>query len=440
MFWIVVCIFFIYVGFYVYHNKIAFYVEDRNNSGTLHEFISNNYHNVTGSDVTIQVRLVASLATITCLLIALTLELHLAALLVSRLLSLELSIAFMGLAALVAAYAAVGGFRAVVITDIFQSSFLALAIVLFFIVAYLNADSPPVTPYGDAFGGAGHFFKGAGWYNALSIVVIGFGWFLVTMDTWQRNCAARSIDKSLKGAMIGCGLMVLAVVMWTYVGIYDRLAIFPSLEGAALQAHSGGYNPFLDFFYFMPLEQGIWKLFGGLIALALVLAGLSTTDTFLTVCGHSLVSDILIGVKKRSSFGDLTPEQSLAFTTLGRAIIVGMGIAVIIVWFIFAHLQILYDPLTLFFVAYSVQYALLCPVIFAMRRNKLPAKAAMWSIGLGILTSLFFGLGSAIRLAAGGGPIMGFAPEVWLALTPVMTVIVGGLVLLLAGLKATAAE
>jgi Na+/proline symporter len=162
----------------------------------------------------------------------------------------------------------------------------------------------------------------------------------------------------------------------------------------------------------------------GVLAFSLVMAALSTADTFLMVCGHSFVSDLIVGIGRKSNFGNLTNNISFALSNIARGVIVSMTIFLVLLWILLNQLQLLQDPLTLFFIAYSVQWALLAPIIFAATKKKRSANIVFISIGAGIVTALLVGFGSAFTLYAGQETIFGLSTLGWLALTPFVTFLV----------------
>ncbi len=426
MLWISVCLALLPVAFFIFGPYFKTYIEDRANTGTIHEYLSNSFSRFKGDPVAKNVRLTASLATIICLLLAIVVEIHLAATILAPTLNINLGLAFVVLIVLIGFCTALSGYRSVILTDVIQAILLLISLaILVLIVVRLNL---PWLPYSKAYNsGIQNCFWDTGWHNIISIVVIGFGWLLVTMDSWQRTSASRSINLSKKGAVIGTAILIGFVIFYSGLGLYDRLAILPSLSQEQVGQHSQGLNPITDFFLLAGKTDLTTRILFGFTTLAFIMAALSTANTFLNVCAHSLVSDVMIGVKKRASFGDLTETEKEAFANIGRAVTIGMCLFVMGIWMLFARLGLLNDPITLFFVAYSVQFSLLVPVMYSVKKTKDHPGSALVSIWAGIIASLVCGLKSAIVLqtVAPGAQMPSFlrlTVDQWLALTPLVTI------------------
>lgn len=415
-------------GFLWFAPTMKAYVEDGTNSGTLHEFLSISYAGKTDQKSAVLLRLIASTATIICLLFALTLELHLVSLIFLQFMKFDQLLLITIMTALICAYAAIGGYRAVVVTDIVQA-FLHLAAIAAIVYLVFFNKILPISSYGSLYelNLKGVLFD-VGWCNIVSMIVLGFGWFLVAMDNWQRSSATRSIDLSKGGVILGSILLSMAIIFWVFVGVYDNLAIRQYVETAGIvQQHSGGLNPISDLFILADVDNISFII--SMIAVGLVMAALSTADTFLMVCGHSLVSDIMIGIGKKASFGSITDDESKAFTNIGRAVIVMMGLMILLLWKILGKFNLLGDPLTLFYIAYTIQFSLLAPLVFLKAKKRPSANAAILALIAGITVSLCMGISSAMALQRGVMEFASIRPDQWLALTPVVTVITGSSIL-----------
>ena len=174
------------IGFYYYLPRFKAYIEDPSTSGTVHEYLALAYSSGPDDRYAHRLRFAASLATVTCLLLAMAFEIQLGAALASALLGLPLIPIFFAFISLMAIYTAAGGFRTVVWTDAVQSAALILgAVGMLVLCRHLQ------TEYGIT-RGAAHNSLDIGIYNIIGILVVGSGWFLVGMDNWQRTSASRS--------------------------------------------------------------------------------------------------------------------------------------------------------------------------------------------------------------------------------------------------------
>jgi Na+/proline symporter len=246
------------------------------------------------------------------------------------------------------------------------------------------------------------------------------------MDTWQRACAARSAQTAVDGMKWGTVGLLLGIAAFGSIGIYDHLVLMPSLGGSP--AFSGGLNPLTDLYLLEPTLSSFEAALLGFVAVAFVMAGMSTADTFLVVCGHSFVSDLLVGFGKGAKFGELTDRESRFFTGIGRATIVVMGVAVISMFFILSWLDLLGNPLALFYLAYSIQFALLAPMIASIWNRKPPAWVALVALVVGIVIALIWGFGFAIAGRAGVVEFNSMTLEELVYLAPVPTMLGGFLI------------
>jgi hypothetical protein len=165
----------------------------------------------------------------------------------------------------------------------------------------------------------------------------------------------------------------------------------------------------------------------------LIFAAISTTNTFLTVCSHSFTTDVLVGSLANRSFADLSDRENILYVGIGRAVIIGITVIVLICGVVLMLGGLLKDPLSFFFIAYSVQFALLAPMIFAAlpaTRRPTPI-GALTSIVTGFVTALIVGFGAWYLVQIEADPILGLPPSDWITLTPVVTLVLGSLPLLL---------
>ena len=347
-FWVAITILLLIIGYYIFGKHFKSYVEDRKNSGSLHDFIAGLYTKE-GNESYIKLRYFTSFVTVLTLILAIVLELHIASTLFDTVFKTNsIGTTFVVLTALIALYSCLGGFRTVVDTDILQSLFLILAIIAGFYFVF-TFEAKPITSFQ-----LNTIFSGAGWANSLGISFLGFGWLLITMDTWQRNCASRSIDTSMKGVIIAGLIMTLFVILFALFGTYVKDAIEPILSSNNVKTSSGlmAFNDFLQIEQFV--TPSLLKMAIGIIFIGLIMAAISTADTFLVVLSHSITTDLLIS-KTKPNLGELNEKQNVFYGTIGRASIVIVTFVIIGVWELLNYFKLLGDPLNLFYVSYSVQ-------------------------------------------------------------------------------------
>ena len=307
LFWFMVNLVLNVVAYLVFMPAFRAYIEDPQNSGTIHEFLSTTFAGSVDQPYSRRIRLVASATTILGLLFAIVFELHLATDILTRVLELDSVVIFVLLTALICIYSGIGGFHTLIFTDVVQSVAMivgTLAVIPIFWSLYGGSTAVSLAT---AYPPNVHAFN-IGWPSILGICVIGSGWFLVAMDQWQRTCATRSSKRTRAGMVWYLVSISGFAVVYGLMGMYDKAAILPSLPQPFAAQHSNGANPLTDFFLAVHLSHIPTYVFA-LVAIAL-LAAMSTANTLLIVCGHSFVSDLLIGTmpddlsKRRGFRGD----------------------------------------------------------------------------------------------------------------------------------------
>ena len=103
---------------------------------------------------------------------------------------------------------------------------------------------------------------------------------------------------------------------------------------------------------------------------------------------------------------------------IARAVIVTMGVLVMLAFLLFRWLGLLANPLALFYLAYSIQFALLAPVVATLMKRK-PASSWVLAALLGaIVVSVGWGFGFALAGKAGVQEFMGLLVDEWIYLAP----------------------
>lgn len=280
-----------------------------------------------------------------------------------------------------------------------------------------------------------------GWANIVSIMVVATGWFWVTMDTWQRACASRSAKISGIGFAWYTGFIILFGLIFAYIGIFDANCLKPTLVGEALSSHRGEANPIYDLFLLDgAAKAGMGTTLLAAIAVGLWMAAMSTADTFLTVATSSLVQDALLVRKEPDPDPEQEKGRQLALVGLSRALMIGLGVGLLGIWIVLHLSGVLVDVSSFFFVVYGVQFALMAPVIltFIKRDRRPPCQAVTRAVIVGVVVSLLVGFGSwGYMKATGDSSILGIKGSEWMTLTPVVTSLVGLLLLLPSMRRAT---
>lgn len=377
--WIVIGVMIEIFVFLKFAPALKSYVNDDTNSGSIHEFVAEAFCASPTDASARRLRLVASAVTVSGLLLAIVLEAYLAAELIAVATPLSVPVIYVGIITIIAIYAAFGGFPSVIFTDMLQTVMMVFGLLALAGVALWFG--PPIGSYYGEFPPifSSHFFD-LGWPSIISIIVICSGWFLVTMDTWQRNCASRSIDTSRLGIIWGGFILIVFIFMYGLIGLYVKLAVVPAQPAEVAGQLSDGLNPLADLFLLGNVSASpILLILMGIVGVGFLMAAISSVDTFLIVASHSFVSDAIVGVYRGQRFGHLDDEENRFLTRLGRLTIIWMAVGALAIGILLDYVQVFSNPLDLFFAAYSLQFALLPPVIVGLWGGTLlPSSMPRW--------------------------------------------------------------
>jgi Na+/proline symporter len=218
-------------------------------------------------------------------------------------------------------------------------------------------------------------------------------------------------------------LFAIAFAFW---GAFDHTVLPIIIGPASNNMIQGDQNPLLDI-SLLSVHSAISPYLVAFIISGLVFASISTTNTFLNVCSHSFTSDILVGSLANKSLANLQPAENSFYVRVARITIIGLVLLIFTCFVVLTTSGLLADPLSFFFIAYSVQFALLAPMIMSAlpRRWRPSSTAALWSLYLGFATALVIGFGMWLLIQTGDKPILSLAPSDWLTLAPVVTIGLG---------------
>jgi Na+/proline symporter len=411
------------VGYRLFFHRFRSYIEDHSNSGTIHDYLSSMYAAGGSYRSAAAIRLSASVVTVLGLLFAIVFELNLAVDLINPstyLKRVTIFIIFVGIICLFTVY---GGFKTLITSGICQSILLSAAALSLFLVMLFNGGGDIPVSFTDL--RPNQLFS-IGWPTIVGICIIGPGWLLVTMDQWQRVCASRSYDTSKRGVMIYLPIISCFAIVFGLWGMYDKSILASSLVGALQSQHSGGANPLADILLLSSLN--IPTIVINFIVCGLIAAGLSTANTLLNVSSHSLTTDVLLVSLGRKSLHLIDEKESRTFITRGKAIVIALGVAVVLSFAFLQSWGLLSEALIFFFITYSIQVALLAPMVMTWFDTKYrpSANAALISIAIGLSVTLIVGFGSWLMLLLKQTePILSLSPSDWLTLTPVITFLIG---------------
>lgn len=415
------------IVYFSYLPRFQSYIEDRRNVGSVHEYISIAYLRPSGGESS-PLRLLTSISTVLGLLVALVLEMYLAATLLNATLGISVPNIMVGMIILISLYTALSGFWSVVVTDVVQALIQVVAFIA--LVCFFVGFTGAFKGYEEHYSlDPSMMLADFGWAGTLSIFVIVAAFYLVTMDTWQRSAATRSFETTKWGMITSTILVFLSNGVFVGLGMFDNLFIQTNFQSFGGLEHSAGNNPLADLFLLGALDNGMVDFALGIIAIALLMAAISTADTLLIVCGHSFVSDAIIGAAWGETYGSLNPTENRTAVSLARSTVVIVGLLVIATWKFLEWVGALFDPLTLFFISYSLQYVLLAPVLFSKLTDRPSSSAALAAVMGGLLASLVSGFGGFVASAHGIESVVGLGPSEWTQLSPVFTAFAGILVL-----------
>ncbi len=414
------------IGFLLLLRHFKPYIENTKNNGTIHDYLASAYGTDPHSAEAARIRLSASVVTIVCLTLAMVFELSLAVSLLHPTSAVGAIYLFGTLAAFIAFFTAYGGFRTLVVSDVTNALILSAGVcaLLYFISS--NCGSQQASSIASSLMPTGS--EHLGWASIVSIIVIGSGWMIVAMDQWQRTCASRSYPVTFNGTLIYLFILSLFAISFAWWGSFDR-SVLPTIVGPAKAALlSGSSNPLLDI-SLLPTTTSLDHGLLILLIVGLVFAGVSTTNTFLNVCSHSLTTDILMSSFAHKELGELSDPQNDLYVGIGRAVIIMLSAALILIFTLLTYFGLLKDPLSFFFITYSVQFALLGPMLFSVRRpaRRPSANSALVSIRTGFSLALIFGFGFWWLSQCGVETVLWVKTNDWLTLTPVLTSALGAI-------------
>jgi len=192
----------------------------------------------------------------------------------------------------------IGGFKAVVTTDVLQYGAI-IVIMTLFAIFLLQGTSIPLTEFNIA---------KAGPVNIIGFFILGALIPFAAPELWQRVYAVKDVMTLKKG------------LFWSVI-VYVVVALLLSIIGLAVKAQFPGLDPDIA------LIEGFARLLPtGLIGLAVVIffaAFMSTTDTLAYTGASSLVQDFFKKLSKNSTVKAI----KLAVTLL---IVLGAAVAIIL--------------------------------------------------------------------------------------------------------------
>lgn len=407
--------------------RIKSYIESEDNVGTIHQFIGLRHEANSSEKAARNLRRYCAWITVAGLLLAIVFELHIGATVFAYLTGIPQTVLFIFVVFIICVYAAIAGYAAVVFTDIIQASLNIIGAIVLLVLLVVVLDNP-MANYADVFGGTPGITQGFGvpWEIWVSLPVLSLFWFVASLDHWQRQCASRSSDVSLRGSSLGIAGMALIGAIFVLFGIINRAGFGPMLDGLGVILPDNSGNPLLDFFVQGQSETVLSVVVLGVFGIALLFAALSTADTFLIACTQAIVGDVILtkGNIDANRWWERSETRQSPTVVMSQGVLVLLGGAIVVVWFVVTQYKLMIDPLNFFFVAYSVQFALVGSVVFGIgKKVRKSAHAGMVSVTAGWVAGLGLGVWGIISVAAEAEPFGVLTSAQVVSLSPVFCII-----------------
>ncbi|MCP4256192.1 MAG: sodium:solute symporter family protein, partial [Planctomycetes bacterium] len=272
-------------------------------------------------------------------------------------------------------YTYLGGFRAIVTTDLVQFLVMAIFMVILAIgaitaasnesdgniIGVLKEVAPPWSAKGEAFN---LFFLGS---LFPVVLLLGYlpGW-MIEQDLCLRLQAVKSTREAKKGALLALVLITVFILILPSIAAFCALVVFPPVNGAPPDAIGSDATSITSAFIgTMPLGICLFMLVG------IVACQMSTVDTFANVSAMALAYDIVepVLLKRKAS-----PKERLS---IARYISIGSILAGLLCAFISDKLGDVY------YISSGVLSASIAiPALFIFwRRTTLPAVMAASIVG-----------------------------------------------------------
>lgn len=421
VFWMVSTIFFLWLGFQIFGPRFRDYVQERGNFGSIHDFLAASHAGNTNSFF----KLKQLTAVVSCLslFVAIIVEAHLATMLLHALSGYPQFFWFITFVLVICMYTSAAGFFSVVFTDMLQCGLMLLATAAGIALLINLPQAKPFAELGYTTDIAS-ILGGIGPLSALGLAVLGFLWMIATPDTWQRNCASRSMTTSLTGTLVGSFIMATLVALFAISGMYVKSAVEPNIPPGLAPQLSQGLFPYTDIFLLdFAAFPGLYSWFGALLAAGLLMAAASTLDTFLIVMAHVINVDLALSSRGMQSLKD-TAEVDEPLLLRGRLFIMMTGFAVCVGWLAMNGANLLISPISLFFVVYSLQFTLGIPAIAATYPAFRNATATYYVVASSAVAISILGVW-VLANETSEERLLGLTAATWMALLPILPVAIG---------------
>lgn len=261
---------------------------------------------------------------------------------------------------IVITYTTIGGLRADIRTDVFQSIVMLFLLTIFLPLFIIKAGG-----FGAVSSLSTSFLSGTEfappYVIVLALLFLGVG-AITSAELWQRAYASDT-KKNVKWAFTIASILVFAfLVMAVLIGVYGKV-LLPGIDPNLIIPES----------LRLVLPVGLF----GLAIAGFLAAIMSTTDTELLLLSMTIVHDFY----QRSRKKKLAPEKVLKLTRIVTLVLGVLSLIWALIVFNIIHLAI---------EAVSFYAVLLPAIVFGFYWKKATAKAAFWSIVIGFITLVVF--------------------------------------------------
>jgi solute:Na+ symporter, SSS family len=327
-------------------------------------------------------------------------------------------------------YTYLGGFRAVVMTDVLQFGFMGLFMIVLAVTAITSASSASsgsivhaLSNIAPPWSGAGHMFNLGflGWLFPL-ILLVGYipGW-LIEQDLSLRMQAAKSTKDARKASWLGFLLIGIFVIILPAIVAFCSLVVFPPTAGAdgAMAANAAvganGLGIISAFIGKLPVALAVFMVIG------IIASQMSTLDTFANVSALPIAHDILDPILKRKNKSEKVRFETARIVSVA-VLVIGLGLA-----FLSENLNDVY------YISSGVLSASIAVQVFFMfwRRITLPAVISSAIVGfVGTVFGYFYEYGKLAFMGLKGDlpgflqPSMGYNYIAFGVILSVITIIV----------------
>ncbi|NWF90068.1 MAG: hypothetical protein HXY50_11485 [Ignavibacteriaceae bacterium] len=255
----------------------------------------------------------------------------------------------------ISVYSAIGGYKAVIVTDKYQLLFCFFAILISFIIA-VHGIWGEKNLFGSIYSPSDFTFSNFFLLNEPYLIIGSLFswsfWFIVTMDMWQRASASRKIQLvTIKTRMYLYPWFLFLTITSVCIGAFTRV-YFPGDSSITF--------PTVNFLEKIMQNFALYPIWGGILLIIIfvgfISAMLSTLDTYFIAVTQSILRDLPTSV-------DVRKFQSKAFSRgVPIFVVIGISLSIYPIYLLVTHSK--FSINTLLYLATSAPFILLVPILF----------------------------------------------------------------------------